>query len=145
MRRGWYWESRTWERPGCPVQRPSRLEGRGWAMDVDLGAVHTRESEMTAPELLMSESQERMMAFVSADKVEEVLGHRLQMGRSTLPLWARVTEGPTLTVRHDGEVVAQVPAASLADDAPMYNRRGGPSRLARGCVGQGHRDRGPRC
>ena len=55
----------------CATSEPAGRAGLG--MDVDLGAVHTRETGMTAPELLMSESQERMMAFVSPEKVDEVL------------------------------------------------------------------------
>jgi phosphoribosylformylglycinamidine synthase len=76
---------------------------------------------MTAPELLMSESQERMMAFVPAANVEEVLAiaDRWEIDSAVI---GEVQAGDTLTVRHQGEVVAEVPAASLADDAPLYDR-----------------------
>ncbi len=103
----------------CATSEPAGRARVG--IDVDLDAVHTRETGMTAPELLMSESQERMMAFVSPDKVDAVLevAERWEID------WAVVGEvksGHSLTVTHDGELVAEVPAASLADDAPLYHR-----------------------
>jgi phosphoribosylformylglycinamidine synthase subunit PurL len=55
----------------CATSEPAGRAGVG--MEVDLDAVHTRETGMSAPELLMSESQERMMAFVEPDRVEEVI------------------------------------------------------------------------
>jgi phosphoribosylformylglycinamidine synthase len=90
-------------------------------MDVDLDAVHVRETGMTAPELLMSESQERMMAFVSPNRVDEVLAVAAKWEIDGVVV-GTVRPGGTLTVRHGGEVVAEVPAASLADDAPRYDR-----------------------
>jgi phosphoribosylformylglycinamidine synthase len=90
-------------------------------MDVDLDAVHTREMEMTAPELLMSESQERMMAFVEPEKVEAVLAvaEKWEIDSAVV---GKVKAGGMLTIRHHGVPVAEVPAASLADDAPLYDR-----------------------
>ncbi len=103
----------------CATSEPAGRAGVG--LDVDLDAVHVRESGMTAPELLMSESQERMMAFVPPDLVEEVLAiaARWEIDSAVVGI---VRPGGTLTVRHDGELVAEVPAASLADDAPVYDR-----------------------
>ncbi len=103
----------------CATSEPAGRAGVG--MDVDLDAVHVRESGMTAPELLMSESQERMMAFVSPDRVDEVLAVAFKWEIDSV-LIGVVRAGNTLTVRHQGEVVAEVPAASLADDAPLYDR-----------------------
>ena len=76
---------------------------------------------MTAPELLMSESQERMMAFVPPDVVDEVLAIATKWEIDSAVV-GTVRAGGTLTVRHRGEIVADVPAASLADDAPIYDR-----------------------
>src|SRR5690606_18399647 len=94
----------------CATSEPAGRAGVG--MDVDLDAVYTRGTAMTAPELLMSESQERMMAFVEPALVESVLAvaDKWEIGASVVGV---VTEGNTLTVRHDGEVVATIPAASL--------------------------------
>ncbi len=103
----------------CATSEPAGRAGVG--LDVDLDAVHVRESGMTAPELLMSESQERMMAFVPSQNVDAVLAiaHRWEIDSAVV---GTVRDGATLTVRHRGEIVAEVPAASLADDAPLYDR-----------------------
>ena len=103
----------------CATSEPAGRAGVG--MEVDLDAVHVREPEMTAPELLMSESQERMMAFVDAANVEQVLevADKWEIDSAVIGV---VRAGDTLTIRHKGEVVAEIPAASLADDAPLYDR-----------------------
>ena len=103
----------------CATSEPAGRAGMG--IEVDLDAVHVREAGMTAPELLMSESQERMMAFVAPQNIDEVLdvAERWEIDSAIV---GRVRDGGTLTVRHQGDVVAEVPAASLADDAPVYDR-----------------------
>ncbi|MDH3463345.1 MAG: phosphoribosylformylglycinamidine synthase subunit PurL, partial [Acidimicrobiia bacterium] len=103
----------------CATSEPAGRAGVG--MEVDLDAVHVREEEMTAPELLMSESQERMMAFVSPDKVSEVLAIAAKWEIDATVV-GKVQSGSTLRIKHHGEVVAEVPAASLADAAPLYDR-----------------------
>lgn len=103
----------------CATSEPAGRARVG--MEVDLDAVHVRESGMTAPELLMSESQERMMAFVAPDLVDEVLTVAAKWEIEAAVVGV-VRPGNTLTVRHRGEVVAEVPAASLSDDAPVYRR-----------------------
>lgn len=103
----------------CAVSEPAARAGTG--MSVTLENVHVREPHMTAPELLMSESQERMMAFVEPDKVDEVLAvaGKWEIDASVV---GQVTTGSTLKVSHNGELVAELPAASLTDDAPRYDR-----------------------
>ncbi len=103
----------------CATSEPAGRAGVG--MDVNLDAVHTRESGMTAPELLMSESQERMMAFVAPGDVERVLAvaDKWEIDSAVV---GEVKSGGTLTIRHDGQVVTEVPAASLADAAPILDR-----------------------
>ena len=103
----------------CATSEPAGRAGVG--IEVDLDAVHVRESGMTASELLMSESQERMMAFVSPELVAEVLAIASKWEIDSAVVGV-VQAGETLTVRHAGRVVAEVPAASLADDAPLYDR-----------------------
>ena len=101
-------------------------------MDVDVTAVPTREAGMEPWEIMTSESQERMLAIVTPEGLARVqeLCARWEV-RATVV--GRVTEpaiGPdgepigVLRIRKgfDGEIVAEVPAASLADDAPLYNR-----------------------
>ncbi|MGH8914274.1 MAG: phosphoribosylformylglycinamidine synthase subunit PurL, partial [Acidimicrobiia bacterium] len=103
----------------CATSEPAGRAGVG--MEVDLDAVHVRETGMSAPELLMSESQERMMAFVTPERVDEVMSVAAKWEIDSAVVGV-VREGNTLTVRHQGELVAEVPAASLADDAPLYQR-----------------------
>ena len=103
----------------CATSEPAGRAGVG--IHVDLDAVHVRETGMTASELLMSESQERMMAFVEKDQVDEVLTVAAKWEVDAAVI-GEVQEGATLTVTHGGELVAEVPAASLADAAPLYDR-----------------------
>ena len=103
----------------CATSETAGNGGRG--MEVDLDRVHLREPDMTAGEILMSESQERMLAIVRPEHEAEVLAlaKRWEIEASAI---GTVTEGPELTVHHHGELVAEVPAASLADEAPLYHR-----------------------
>ena len=93
----------------------------GMGMDVDLDEVPVREAGMTAGEILMSESQERMLAIVEPSNVDAVLAvaDKWEINASVI---GTVTEGGTLRVRQHGELVAELPAASLSDDAPRYDR-----------------------
>jgi phosphoribosylformylglycinamidine synthase subunit PurL len=109
----------------CASSEPAARAGVG--MDLDLDAVHVREPDMSAPELLMSESQERMMAFVAPDMVAEVLevADRWEIDARVV---GTVRSGGTLTVSHRGTLVAEIPAASLTEDAPkLYRPAGEPS------------------
>jgi phosphoribosylformylglycinamidine synthase len=103
----------------CATSEPAARAGMG--MDVDLDAVHVREEGMTAPELLMSESQERMMAFVEPSLVDDVLevADRWEIDARVV---GTVRSGDSLRIRHQGELVAEVPAASLSESAPRYDR-----------------------
>ncbi|MCL1600848.1 MAG: phosphoribosylformylglycinamidine synthase subunit PurL [Actinomycetia bacterium] len=93
----------------------------GMGMDVDLDRVHLREPDMNPGEILMSESQERMLAVVTPEDEAEVLAiaAKWEIEASTI---GTVTAGPDLSIYDSGELVGEVPAASLADDAPRYDR-----------------------
>ncbi len=106
----------------CATSEPAARAGVG--MEVDLDNVHVRESGMTAPELLMSESQERMMAFVEPSRVDEVLAiaRKWEIDASVV---GEVKQGGALRIRYNGELVADLPAASLTEDAPLYHRPSG--------------------
>jgi phosphoribosylformylglycinamidine synthase subunit PurL len=90
-------------------------------MEVDLDAVPLREADMEPFEILTSESQERMFAIVEPSNVDAVVGVCRRWGVPAVPV-ARVTEGEALVVKHRGEVVVNVPARSLADEGPTYER-----------------------
>ena len=95
-------------------------ERGGCGMDVDLSRVPLREPNMEPIEIMMSESQERMFAICTEENLEEVLSICRKWGADATPV-GRVTEGDTLRLIMDGEVVAEVPASSLAR-GPEYHR-----------------------
>ncbi|MBW3576896.1 MAG: phosphoribosylformylglycinamidine synthase subunit PurL [Actinobacteria bacterium] len=90
-------------------------------MRVELSAVHLREPSMESWEILCSESQERMLALVPPDRLDEVVAvcNRWEVPATVI---GEVTDGDRLEVVRDGEVVADVPARSLAHEAPLYDR-----------------------
>jgi len=93
----------------------------GMGMHVDLDDVPVREGGMTPGEILMSESQERMLAIVEPAKVDEVLAVARKWEIDAHRI-GTVTDDRELVVREHGEIVADVPAASLSEDAPIYRR-----------------------
>jgi phosphoribosylformylglycinamidine synthase subunit PurL len=90
-------------------------------MEIDLDAVPLREPDMEPFEILTSESQERMFAIVRPEDVEEAIAVCRRWGVPAVPV-ARVTDGGALLVKHRGSTVADVPARSLADEGPEYQR-----------------------
>ena len=107
----------------------SETAGRGGVgMDVDVTAVPCREEGMEPWEVMTSESQERMLAIVTPDAwaaVAEICARwevrAAVVGKVTAPDPAN---GGRLRIRRgfDGPILADVPAASLSDDAPLYDR-----------------------
>lgn len=95
----------------------------GVGMDVDVTAVPRREPGMEAWEVMTSESQERMLAIVTPDDVDRVLEvcARWEVRAAVI---GRVTESGRLRILDgwEGEVLADVPASTLHDDAPCYER-----------------------
>ena len=106
----------------CAVAEVAARAGMG--MEVDLDAVPLREPSMEAWEVLVSESQERMLALVAPAQLDDVLEVCRRWGvlASVLGEMTRGDSGGLLRVRFRGGVVAEVPAASLADDGPVYSR-----------------------
>jgi phosphoribosylformylglycinamidine synthase II len=93
----------------------------GLGMRVDLDRVPLREPGIQAWEILCSESQERMLALVAPQRLARVLEICARWGIDATPI-GEVTSGDRLVFTHRGEVVHDVPAASLADDGPTYQR-----------------------
>ena len=90
-------------------------------MEVNLDNVPLRAQNMTAAEILASESQERMCAVVAPENVakfREICEH----WDVTCAEIGKVTEGNHLVIRHQGEVVVDAPAGTIADEAPEYDR-----------------------
>jgi len=95
----------------------------GLGMDVDVRTVPLREAGMVPAEIMTSESQERMLAIVEPGDLDAVLAvcRRWEVlatvvGTVTTGGRLRILDGP------DGAVLADVPAATLHDDAPRYRR-----------------------
>jgi phosphoribosylformylglycinamidine synthase II len=100
----------------------SETAGHGdGGMRVELDCVPLREASMSPLEVLTSESQERMLAIVEPAKVDEVLALCAKWGVIATVI-GEVVEGDRLVVTWHGEVVVDVPPASLADDGPVYTR-----------------------
>jgi phosphoribosylformylglycinamidine synthase subunit PurL len=91
----------------------------GAGVDVDLDRVPLREDEMDAWEIMVSESQERMVAVVRPDRLEDVLSvcRRWELAHAVI---GEVTDTGELRAFHDGEIVGQIPAALLTDECPRY-------------------------
>ena len=88
---------------------------------IDLLKVPQRETNMTPYEMMLSESQERMLVIVKKgkeEKVEDIFAkwdlHAVKIGE--------VIEGNRFKTYHSGELVADIPAKALADDGPIYIR-----------------------
>ena len=105
----------------CATSETASRGGTG--MDVDVTAVPVREQGMEPWEIMTSESQERMLAIVTPDSLERVLEvcRRWEVRASVV---GRVNTTGRLRILNgwDGEVLADVRASTLHEDAPLYNR-----------------------
>jgi phosphoribosylformylglycinamidine synthase II len=86
-----------------------------------LERVPLREASMEPHEVLASESQERMLAIVTPDNLDQVLAIAQKWGVLATAI-GEVTDGDRLVVTWHGDVVVDVPPGSLADDGPIYER-----------------------
>src|SRR5499426_1469070 len=93
----------------------------GAGIEIDVMHVPQRETGMTPYEIMLSESQERMLLVVKKGReaeVEEIFEkwdlHAAHIGE--------VTPDGLLRVKHEGKVVAEIPNTALVDDAPVYDR-----------------------
>src|SRR5439155_4301203 len=93
----------------------------GTGIEIDLSKVPQRAPNMTPYEILLSESQERMLLIIHKGREEEV---KRIFDKWDLP-WAEigsVTDTGRMVVKNHGQVVADIPAAKLANEAPVYER-----------------------
>jgi phosphoribosylformylglycinamidine synthase len=93
----------------------------GTGIELDLDRVPQREIGMSAYEILLSESQERMLLVVRAGHEREVKEIFAKWGLDAVEI-GRVTEDGRLRVFHRGQLVADLPNRLLAEDAPVYHR-----------------------
>jgi phosphoribosylformylglycinamidine synthase subunit PurL len=99
----------------------------GVGAEVDLDVVPRREDGMSAYEVLLSESQERMLIVVRPERVGEVreVFARYELAAAEI---GHVIDEPVVRCRFAGQVVCSVPGRALADDAPRYRVSGAPPR-----------------
>ena len=93
----------------------------GTGIEIELAKVPQRAPHMTPYEIMLSESQERMLIIVRKGREDEV---KRIFDKWDLP-WAEiglVTDTGRMVVRNHGAVVADIPARKLADEAPLYQR-----------------------
>jgi phosphoribosylformylglycinamidine synthase len=92
----------------------------GVGIDIDVAEVPLREADMEPFEIMVSESQERMLAVVEPGRVEEVraICEKWQTGSPTI---GTVTEGGQIRILRGEEVVGEMPVEALVDGCPLYD------------------------
>jgi phosphoribosylformylglycinamidine synthase II len=92
----------------------------GVGVEIDTGLVPTREAGMTPYEILLSESQERMLLVAEPERVPEIQAVCATWELSATPI-GRVTDDGIFRVKHHGLVVAAIPGQRLVEDCPIYH------------------------
>ncbi len=90
-------------------------------VDLDLDAVPTREQGMSAYEMMLSESQERMLMVLKPEK-EELAESIFRKWGLDFAVVGRTTPTKRFVVKHGGDVMAELPIKELGDEAPVYDR-----------------------
>ena len=92
----------------------------GVGVEIDTGLVPTREDGMTPYEILLSESQERMLVVATPERVADVqeVCRRWELTATAI---GRVTDDGIFRVKHHGLTVAAIPGQRLVDDCPVYH------------------------
>src|SRR5690606_6811865 len=95
-------------------------------IELDLDQVPVREERMTAYEMMLSESQERMLMVLKPEKEEEAKAIFVKWGLD-FAIVGKTTDDLRFRVLHQGEEVANLPIKELGDEAPEYDRPWQPS------------------
>ncbi|HEY6144802.1 MAG TPA: phosphoribosylformylglycinamidine synthase subunit PurL [Solirubrobacterales bacterium] len=92
----------------------------GVGIDIDVAAVPLREADMEPFEIMVSESQERMLAVVEPARVDEVraICEKWQTGSAVI---GTVTEGGQIRILRGADVVGEMPVEALVDGCPLYD------------------------
>ena len=93
----------------------------GTGIEIDLSLVPQRETGMTAYEMLLSESQERMLIVAHKGREREAADIFRKWDLDAVVI-GQVTDNNRMRVTHNGEVVCDVPVNALTDEAPVYER-----------------------
>src|SRR5471030_3182269 len=98
------------------------MAGKGdVGVELDLDLVPQREEAMTAYEMMLSESQERMLAILKPGREAqaEAIFRKWELDFAVISI---TTDTHRLVVKHKGEIVADMPVTALSDEAPLYER-----------------------
>jgi phosphoribosylformylglycinamidine synthase subunit PurL len=90
-------------------------------VDLDLDAVPTREESMSAYEMMLSESQERMLMVLKPEK-EKLAESIFRKWGLDFAVVGHTTPTKRFVVKHGGDVMAELPIKELGDEAPLYDR-----------------------
>ena len=90
-------------------------------VELDLDKVPTRESGMSAYEMMLSESQERMLMVLKPEKEQEAEAIFKKWGLD-FAVVGYTTPSKRFVIKHGGDVMADLPIKELGDEAPLYNR-----------------------
>ncbi|HMF01153.1 MAG TPA: phosphoribosylformylglycinamidine synthase subunit PurL [Terriglobia bacterium] len=93
----------------------------GTGVELDLDAVPQREAHMTGYEIMLSESQERMLLVAAKEKERDLVEVFHKWGLDAVTV-GHVTNDGMLRARQHGAVIAEIPNRALADEAPVYQR-----------------------
>jgi phosphoribosylformylglycinamidine synthase II len=93
----------------------------GTGIELELNAVPQRETAMTPYEIMLSESQERMLLVAEKEKEKEIFAVFEKWGLDAATV-GYVTDDGLLRVRQSGQVFAEIPNTALADEGPVYQR-----------------------
>jgi len=93
----------------------------GMGIEIELSHVPQRETHMTAYEMMLSESQERMLLVAERGRERELFDVFHKWGLDAVEV-GRVTDDGMLRVLQGGEVAAEIPAHALAEEGPRYER-----------------------
>ena len=93
----------------------------GSGIEMNLDSVPQRETGMTAYEMMLSESQERMLVVVKKGEEQPIVDLFAKYGLDAVSVGV-VTDDKQFRLLHHGEVVADVPVDALAEDAPVYHK-----------------------
>ncbi len=93
----------------------------GTGIELEMANVPRREPNMTPYEILLSESQERMLLVAKPEKQDEVMAICRKWGIDAAVV-GKVTDDGMLRVKEHGQTVAEIPAKALAEEGPRYDR-----------------------
>ncbi len=104
----------------CSTSEMASKSGTG--IEIDLDRVPQREKGMTPYEIMLSESQERMLLIAHKEKVDEVQKIFAKWDLDAVII-GKVTKGKNLIVKSKGKTVVDIPVTAIVDQCPVYERK----------------------